>query len=333
MIARSARAWAPMSPGMPRAAVRSGVGRAGDPAGVADHHRPAVARGRLPRPARRDPAGGVTARSSRQRDDLRDPRRSASSSPASSVVRGHDRLDVEILGRRVVVAADRAEAVEARDAHPGRRVGVRRAAGRGIVDLEAEAPRDRLRRGRRAGRSARASPSATSGPSPRTRPSCPSTSVASATPARPPPPQPRARRASSPGRRPRACSARARRSAASRRRSTPTLTVTPGQRPLSACRSVTIRAASRIALRPFSGSTPACAARPVDVQPDVDDPLARRHDVAVGAGALEDERDVDVRGDRADVRRRGRRADLLVRVGDEHEPLERQARRARRSAP
>ena len=92
-----------------------------------------------------------------------------------------------------------------------------------------------------------------------------------------------------------------------------------------------MRAASRIALRPFSGSTPACAARPWTVDPQVQDALARGDDVAVGARALEDEARVGVRGERPDVRRRGRRADLLVGVGDEHEPLERQRRRARPS--
>ena len=64
---------------------------------------------------------------------------------------------------------------------------------------------------------------------------------------------------------------------------------------------------------------------PVDDDPQVEDALARRHDVAVGAGALEHERDVAVRRDLADVRRRGRRADLLVGVGDEDEALEGQA--------
>ena len=66
---------------------------------------------------------------------------------------------------------------------------------------------------------------------------------------------------------------------------TPTLTVTPGQRPLRACRSRTIRAASRIALRPFSGSTPAWAARPwtvirrsrIPLRDDTMSPFARAH--------------------------------------------------------
>ena len=66
---------------------------------------------------------------------------------------------------------------------------------------------------------------------------------------------------------------------------TPTLTVTPGHRPLRACRSRTIRLASRIALRPFSGSTPAWAARPstvirvsmIPLRADTMSPLARAH--------------------------------------------------------
>ena len=63
----------------------------------------------------------------------------------------------------------------------------------------------------------------------------------------------------------------------------------------------------------------------VDGQAQVEDALARRHDVAVRAGAFEHERDVHLGRDLDDVRGRGQRADLLVRVGDEHEPLERQA--------
>jgi hypothetical protein len=62
-----------------------------------------------------------------------------------------------------------------------------------------------------------------------------------------------------------------------------------------------------------------------DGDPEVDDPLARRDDVAVRAGALEHERDVGVGGERLDVRGRRGRAHFLVGVGDEHEPLERHA--------
>ncbi len=62
----------------------------------------------------------------------------------------------------------------------------------------------------------------------------------------------------------------------------------------------------------------------VDRDPGVEDPLARRHDVAVRPGALEDEARVGVGARARGCGRRGGRPDLLVRVGDEHEPLERQ---------
>ena len=105
----------------------------------------------------------------------------------------------------------------------------------------------------------------------------------------------------------------------------PTLTVTSGQRPFRSWSSRMIRAASRIALRPFSGSTPACAARPwttirrsrIPLRADTMSPLARAHSstsaTSLSAASL------------ADVRGRARRADLLVRIGDEDEPLEGQA--------
>ncbi len=63
----------------------------------------------------------------------------------------------------------------------------------------------------------------------------------------------------------------------------------------------------------------------VDDDAQVEDPLARRDDVAVRPRAFEHERDVGVGGGSLDVRGRGRRADLLVGVGDEDQPLERQA--------
>ena len=105
---------------------------------------------------------------------------------------------------------------------------------------------------------------------------------------------------------------------------TPTLTVTPGHRPLSAWSSVTMRAASRMALRPFSGSTPAWAARPLTVISKPEIALARRHDVAVGARALEDEAGIRVDREPTDVRGRRGRADLLVGVGDEDQARERE---------
>ena len=63
---------------------------------------------------------------------------------------------------------------------------------------------------------------------------------------------------------------------------------------------------------------------PVDGDPGVEDPLPGRHDVAVGSGALEDQAGLALGGDLADVRRRRRRADLLVRVRDVREALERE---------
>ncbi len=106
---------------------------------------------------------------------------------------------------------------------------------------------------------------------------------------------------------------------------TPTLTVTPGQRPLSAW-SVADQAGGLEDRAPALLRLDAGVRRAApDVQPQVEDPLARRDDVAVRPGALEDECDVHPGRDRADVRRATRRADLLVRVGDEGERLERQA--------
>src|SRR5205085_3232050 len=64
--------------------------------------------------------GGLGEEAREQRDPLRNAR------------------DVAPLGGRVVVPADRAEAVERRHAGGGGRVGVRCASRRGIVELEAE---------------------------------------------------------------------------------------------------------------------------------------------------------------------------------------------------
>ena len=212
---------------------------------------------------------------------------------------------------------------------PGRRVRVGRAAGRRVGDLEAERPRDAPGRARPAARCARASPSATSGPSARSRRSCRG------------PRSPSAISRISASAVSSASRLVARTSTWSVHRSattfgrvppamTPTLTVTPGQRPLSAWRSSTIRAASRIALRPFSGSTPAWAARPwtvsrrsrMPLRAETMSPFARAHS-RTSATSLS-------AASARDVRRRRRRADLLVRVGDEDEPLERQAADARR---
>ena len=50
----------------------------------------------------------------------------------------HDRVDLEVLAGRVISAANWAEAVERRHAHPRRRVRVGRAAGRRVAQLEAQ---------------------------------------------------------------------------------------------------------------------------------------------------------------------------------------------------
>ena len=136
----------------------------------------------------------------------------------------------------MVVAADRPEAVEARDAHARRRVGVGRAAGRGVADREPERAGDGRRVLDQPRAARRASPSATSAPSARSRPSTSGTTVASAIR------RTSASAASSSARAtPRTSTSSEQRSATTLGRvpppMTPTLTVTPGQRPLSACRS------------------------------------------------------------------------------------------------
>ena len=62
----------------------------------------------------------------------------------------------------------------------------------------------------------------------------------------------------------------------------------------------------------------------LDMDTRIEDPLARGNDVAIGARALEHERDINVGGELADMRGRGGRPDLLVRVGDKDQALERQ---------
>ena len=127
-----------------------------------------------------------------------------------------------------------------------------------------------------------------------------------------------------PERRPRAPPGRTRCSGGCPTLKTPTFVVTSGQRPLSAWIRSTSSAPARIALRPFSGSTPACAARPlivsrmsaIPLRADTKSPFARAHSST--------KRRVRGRGDLADVRRRRRRPDLLVRVRDERQPLERE---------
>ena len=296
MIARAARAWAGDITGVARPAVRPGVGRARRPSTRRRRRSPGCSPRRPPtdRPTR---SGRLVMRghgragvASPPGEDLGS-RAIASSRPASRVVRGTIESTSRYSAGEWSLPPIGPRPSRLGTPMPGRRVGVGRTAGRRVADRRSRARRRRPGHARRAGRSARASPSATSGPSARSRPSCPGPrSPRRSAGSRPRPP--RAPRGST-----------ARTSTSSEHRSattlgrvppamTPTLTVTPGQRPLSACRSRTIRAASRIALRPFSGSTPAWAARPWTVDPQVEDALARRHDVAVGAGALEHQRDV-----------------------------------------
>ena len=188
--------------------------------------RAAVAEARLPRPARRD-ATPSSPRSSAAPGAPRDASRQATTSgsaaiarsrPARSVVRGTIESTSRYSAGAWSLPPIGPEAVEARDAQPGRRVGVGRAAGRGVARPRTRAARRRPGRGRPAGRCARASPSATSGPSARSRRSCRGPrSRAAISPDRGLGGLERAR-APSPGRRPRARTVRRRRWAASRRR-------------------------------------------------------------------------------------------------------------------
>ena len=159
------------------------------------------------------------------------------------------------------VAAHRAESVERGRAGSRGGVGIRGAACRRVVQLETQ-PRGEV-----------GSPSRPARLSPRSSPSATTTLG---------PSRSRSRRARSRARQSRRIAAAAasmlsrlvaRRSISSSAHSatmfgrmpprmTPTLTVTPGQRPLSAVRASVLCAASTIALRPRSGSTPAWAALP-----------------------------------------------------------------------
>jgi hypothetical protein len=76
---------------------------------------------------------------------------------------------------------------------------------------------------------------------------------------------------------------------------------------------------------PFLRLDPRVSGAPPNDDAGIENPLARRHDVAVGPGTLEDEARIGRRGELADVGSRRRRADLLVGIGDERESLEREA--------
>jgi len=69
---------------------------------------------------------------------------------------------------------------------------------------------------------------------------------------------------------------------------------------------------------------PGVRGAPGDGQLEIHDPLPGAHEVAVGATALQHERDVRVRGVGADDRRAHGRADLLVGIGDVNQSTDRQ---------
>ena len=326
MISSAAAACAPAIARVARPPVRAGIGRARHPARVADDHGPAVAGARLPRPAadetsRRSLIGSSPGAAATGHDRVagdREEQRGQQRRPR------HDRVDLEVLRRRVIVAADRAQAVERR-ARPGPRSCSRptrrrwrsrparsRAArpgpracstsrpdrssfsiGQCAADL-LDGDRRVRHRGRRGDRR---------GPRPRP-PRGPPRPVARTSTSRP------ASSATTFGRVPPCDHADVARSPPASGRSG------PGARWSDApprARRCDPSPARRRRGRPGRGR-----------QAQVDRPLARRHDVAVRPGAFEDEADVASRASSRMCGRRARRADLLVRVGHEHEPLERQ---------
>ncbi len=318
---------------MARPAVRAGVGRAGDPARIADGERPAVAGAGLPRPARRDPPPLAHGRpalarrrpATRARRGPRGRAAIASSSPASSVVRG----TIESTSRYSAGAWSLPPIGPSPSRlgmpMPGGRVRVGRAAGRRRRRPRTRGRSRRPGRGRPGGRCARASPSATSAPSRSnsTRRVGDLGRLGDAADLGLGGLERLARR--SRGRRPRASSAPATTFGRVPPAMTPTLTVTPGQRPLSAWRRARSGRPRGSRCGPSPARRPACAARPwtvsrrstIPLRADTMSPLARAHSstraTSMPAALLDD------------VRRRGRRADLLVGVGHEHEPLERHA--------
>ena len=335
-IAHAARAWAGRVAGMQRAAVRARRRSSRDPAARRRRRPPGCSRptpptGRRTRSAagrsRAPPAAQPQRRPGRGRSPAA-ARRGASSAARSRRPRG-----TRPASGRCRRSGPSPSSVG--HAHARRRVRVRGAAGRGVVRARTRAGRRARPRGRRAGPTARASPSATSGPSSldldgrvghrqSRRASAriaASTVLELAAPVRPDVDLELAPLGDDV--RPRAAGDHA--------------DVDGHARPAAVERVEVAgrgRAASRIALRPFSGSTPAWAARPWTVIRASSDALARRDDVAVRPGALEDEARVGV----------ARPASAMWGVDDGEpisssglatnvEPLERQRRRARRRAP
>ena len=215
----------------------------------------------------------------------------ASSRPASSVVRGTIESTSRYSAGRVVVAADRAQPVEAGDAEPGGRVGVGRAAGRasatskpsacatrlGVLDQAAAAlellhrppARHRLELDGHVGDLGGLGDRADLRLGGLERVARPS-----------------------PGRRPRACSVSATTLGRVPPTMTPTLTVTPGQRPLRSCRSRTMPGRLEDRAAALLGLDAGVRGPAVDGDAQVEDALARRDDVAVRPGAFEHQRDV-----------------------------------------
>ena len=331
MIPQTALAWAPASPGWSDGAVRSGVRRAADPAGVADDDRPAVPDRLLPWAAGRDqpavshgrvsrsPAEDHRVAADREQQRRRRAWSAARSSPTSRYSAGEWSLPP--IGPRPSSDGH---------AHPGGRVRVGRAAGRGVLDLEPEPlasatgvidqparPLELLHR----------PPAGHVG----------SISAVVSGTARAVSRSPIAASAAS-----RSSRRTARTSTSSSQRSATTLGRVPPPIDADVDRDARPAAVERVELADESvrgledraaallGLDAGVGRAAVDRDPRVEDALARRDDVAVRAGALEDEADVGVGGQLADVRRRRRRADLLVGVRDERQPFERQRRRPRR---
>ena len=201
---------------------------------------------------------------------------------------GHDGVDLEVLPGGVVDPADGTQAVDRRHAHPGRGVGVGGTTGRRVLSSKPSPP-------------ATATAWSTSRPERSSfsigqwRGSCAATvAVRPGTVGRPqrlPDGRLRRRRGrrGAPRARPPAASSRPRPRSDASRRSNPHVDGDPRPAPVERMELPPSGAASRIALRPFSGSTPACAARPLTVIARSEVALARRHDVAVRARALEHE--------------------------------------------
>ena len=309
------RAWAAGSPGWSDRPSGPASVVPDDPAGVADDDRPAVAVARLVRPARRDPPASGSARRchrlGRRSATMRPPGRGRwpAAGPARRVVRGTIESTSRYSAGEWSLPPIGPRPSRRRHAQPGRRVRVGGAAGRRIAER-------RSRAGRRApgacstSRPLRSSFSIGQSAGHRldARRSCPGTAGRGGERRGPPPRPPRAPRR---GRRPdvdlEIGIARRRRSGASRRRSRRRCTVTPGQRPLSVVQARSIWwAAARIALRPFSGSTPAWAARPwtvrrrstMPLRADTMSPLARAHSrtkqTSAASGQLADERVLEI---------------------------------------